>query len=121
MWTGCSSRRLCSCHDPHQGVGAGQCLEDAYILSFLLCHEKANADNLPVLLEIYDKMRREPAQLTSAKSEKLGDIYDLLPFKDDLDLKQVGKMIDDEFSWLGIGGALDDRQRTEDLIHKMLP
>ena len=33
---------------PHLGAGAGQCIEDAYLLAELLTHSETNHDNVEV-------------------------------------------------------------------------
>ena len=38
---------------PHLGAGAGQALEDAYLLSRLLSHPQAAASKLEVELHVY--------------------------------------------------------------------
>jgi len=43
---------------PHLSAGAGQGVEDAYVLAKLLCHPQANIYNLEAILQIYDTIRR---------------------------------------------------------------
>lgn len=42
---------------PHQGSGAGQAIEDAYILGSLLGHPKVTLDKVQIALEIYQQIR----------------------------------------------------------------
>lgn len=55
---------------PHLGAGAGQGLEDAYVLSHLLCHPDATVNNLEVRAEsqqadhfAHDRHRRYLARI----------------------------------------------------------
>lgn len=63
----CSKGRVCLLGDsfhastPHLGAGAGQALEDAYILSNLLGNV-GNAEDLPKAFEAYDAVRRPRSQ-----------------------------------------------------------
>lgn len=42
---------------PFQGSGAGQAVEDAYVLGSLLGHPAVTLKNLPTVLDIYQKIR----------------------------------------------------------------
>lgn len=42
---------------PHQGSGAGQALEDAYVLGSLLGHSSVTLASLPVALKVYEQIR----------------------------------------------------------------
>ncbi|KAJ7509595.1 hypothetical protein B0H11DRAFT_1960233 [Mycena galericulata] len=46
---------------PHQGSGAGQAIEDAYILATVLGHRSTTRETLPRALGIFDKIRRPEA------------------------------------------------------------
>ncbi|RDB27667.1 Salicylate hydroxylase [Hypsizygus marmoreus] len=46
---------------PHQGSGAGQAIEDVYILATLLGHPNTTRDTLDRALEIFDHVRRPKA------------------------------------------------------------
>jgi len=43
---------------PHQGTGAGQAIEDAYILSTVLGHRLTTRETITDALRIYDHIRR---------------------------------------------------------------
>lgn len=42
---------------PHQGSGAGQGIEDAYVLGSLLGHPSVTLGNIRTALEVYEKIR----------------------------------------------------------------
>lgn len=106
---------------PHQGIGAGQGIEDALVLGRLLTHPARTRDNVSILMEIYNQIRVEPAQKAIEKSRRTGEMYDLVPFKEEgMNLNKLGQAIGDEFSWLGLGGVEEDWKRAEGMIKEKL-
>lgn len=69
---------------PHQGAGAGMCIEDALILANLLKDVDA-IDDLPHAFTAYDKSRRQRTQKNVVTSQEAGQLYDFELFGDDLD------------------------------------
>ncbi|KZT08533.1 FAD/NAD(P)-binding domain-containing protein [Laetiporus sulphureus 93-53] len=61
---------------PHLGAGAGQGLEDAYLLAQLLGHPQTNPSNIEIVLQAYDRLRRPRAQMVWNGSMRAGEIYD---------------------------------------------
>ncbi|KAI0697527.1 FAD/NAD-P-binding domain-containing protein [Cytidiella melzeri] len=61
---------------PHLGAGAGQGIEDAYLLSQLLSHPQTTIDNLESVLEVYDTVRRPRAQSVWEGSVRAAEIYE---------------------------------------------
>ncbi|KAL2758484.1 hypothetical protein ACRALDRAFT_1075062 [Sodiomyces alcalophilus JCM 7366] len=53
---------------PHQGLGGGQGIEDAFILASLLTYRDARRDMLPDLLATYDEVRRPASQRVADQS-----------------------------------------------------
>ncbi|KIY62359.1 salicylate hydroxylase [Cylindrobasidium torrendii FP15055 ss-10] len=53
---------------PNQGAGAGQAVEDAYILATLLGHPSTKKENLSKALSIYDAIRRPFSQDIARRS-----------------------------------------------------
>ena len=61
---------------PHQGSGAGQAIEDAYILASLLADPNTTKETLPIALGVYDRVRRPQGtdiQERSRASERLSN------------------------------------------------
>jgi salicylate hydroxylase len=60
---------------PHQGAGAGMCIEDVYILSGLLseCHSK---DDVIEALHAYDETRRPRSQKLVKTSRQAGMLWE---------------------------------------------
>ncbi|KAI0639948.1 FAD/NAD-P-binding domain-containing protein [Trametes polyzona] len=61
---------------PHLGAGAGQGLEDAYLLSRLLSLPQISADNVEAALQVYSQIRRPRAQQVWERSLFAGSVYD---------------------------------------------
>ncbi|KAJ7625713.1 hypothetical protein FB45DRAFT_922131 [Roridomyces roridus] len=59
---------------PHQGSGAGQAIEDAYILATVLGHPSTTRETLARALRIHDEIRR-PAALGVQESSRLNGRY----------------------------------------------
>lgn len=82
--------RLCLLGDaahattPHQGAGAGVCLEDALILSTLL-KEVNDLEGLQKAFGVFDEIRRPRTQKLVATSKEAGMLYDFELEGDDLD------------------------------------
>ncbi|EIW79727.1 FAD/NAD(P)-binding domain-containing protein [Coniophora puteana RWD-64-598 SS2] len=66
-----------ACHamTPHLGAGAGQAMEDAYVLGRLLSHAAVNTQNIPRALRIYQDVRLHYAQHIAADSLANGFSY----------------------------------------------
>ncbi|RPD65133.1 FAD/NAD(P)-binding domain-containing protein [Lentinus tigrinus ALCF2SS1-6] len=62
---------------PHMGAGAGQGIEDAYMLSRLLGHPETNTQNIEAILEAYSRVRQPRAQMVWEGSRYVGRVYDL--------------------------------------------
>ncbi|GJE92729.1 hypothetical protein PsYK624_088850 [Phanerochaete sordida] len=63
----------------HFGAGAGQAIEDAYILGRLLAHPATDASNLRDALRIYDAVRRPVGNEVVERSLHVGLLYELVP------------------------------------------
>jgi len=61
---------------PHLGAGAGQGVEDAYVLACLLGHPQTTLSNLEAVLQVYDRIRRPRVQMVWDASARAGRIYD---------------------------------------------
>ncbi|EMD35773.1 hypothetical protein CERSUDRAFT_95996 [Gelatoporia subvermispora B] len=57
---------------PYQGAGAGQAIEDAYILASVLAHPGITMKTLPVALQVYNEIRRPFVQEVQRKSRESG-------------------------------------------------
>ncbi|KAK7682311.1 hypothetical protein QCA50_014514 [Cerrena zonata] len=71
----------------HLGAGAGQAVEDAYILGHILADPIVNKDNVIQALNVYDTIRRPIAHDVVEESLRLGGVYELDPtaMREDMD------------------------------------
>ncbi|KZM22605.1 Salicylate 1-monooxygenase [Ascochyta rabiei] len=82
--------RLCLLGDaahattPHQGAGAGMCIEDSYILANLI-NEVNDVGDLERAFKAFDQVRRERTQKNVTTSKEAGMLYDFELHGDDLD------------------------------------
>ncbi|KAG1776546.1 hypothetical protein EV702DRAFT_1109364 [Suillus placidus] len=63
-----------ACHamTPHFGAGAGQAMEDAFVLGRLLAHPLTTLDNVPAALKAYQDVRLPFAQFVARESARTG-------------------------------------------------
>lgn len=62
----------------HFGAGAGQAIEDAYVLGRLLAHRATDRANAADALRIYDAVRRPVASAVVERSLRVGLLYELV-------------------------------------------
>lgn len=69
---------------PHQGAGAGMCIEDSYIMANLI-KEANSIDDVQRAFHAFDQVRRERTQKNVTTSKDAGEMYDFELYGDDLD------------------------------------
>jgi salicylate hydroxylase len=67
-----------ACHamTPHFGAGAGQAIEDAFVLGRLLAHPLTTLDTVPAVLKAYQDVRLPFSQFVARESARTGHMYD---------------------------------------------
>lgn len=85
---------------PHQGAGAGQGLEDAWLLARLLADPQVLDAPLPKVLEAYDAIRRPRACLVQRTSHQAGELYELRESQTAADEGLLGQTLAERFAWL---------------------
>ncbi|EIN03928.1 FAD/NAD(P)-binding domain-containing protein [Punctularia strigosozonata HHB-11173 SS5] len=84
---------------PHNGAGAGQAIEDAYVLAKLFEHPACNAETIPDFLQAYEDVRRPRASYQQIHCRESGDIYEFAsPLGDDL--TKIDFHLRDRYSWI---------------------
>lgn len=97
---------------PHQGAGAGQAIEDAYVLGRALqdylrarSTAHARAHSLDEAMQVYQSVRAPRAEKVQLTSRQAGDLYQLqvaevdgLSYEDRLDV--VKGMIENRMKWI---------------------
>jgi salicylate hydroxylase len=61
---------------PYCGAGAGQAIEDAFVLGRLLAHPLTTLDNVLVALKAYQDVRLPFTQFVARESKRTGKMYD---------------------------------------------
>ncbi|ETW74981.1 hypothetical protein HETIRDRAFT_456460 [Heterobasidion irregulare TC 32-1] len=106
---------------PHQGLGAGQGIEDAYILCLLLAHRATTASNLMDVLEIYDRIRLPQAQRVAAQSLSNGLAYGfLLDRFEGMPLETIGQELGESVQWLmSAQGCQEEWAKAEAMMDEL--
>lgn len=60
---------------PYLGAGAGQAIEDAFVLGRLLAHPITTLDNVPAALKAYQDVRLPFTQFVARESKHTGNMY----------------------------------------------
>jgi salicylate hydroxylase len=89
---------------PQQASGAGQAIEDAYLLSSLLGHKLTNLSNVETALQIYDTVRRPIAEEVAERSLGNGRLFGLQLEGFDADkeperLPEIGDAVKQNWKW----------------------
>ncbi|EKM54679.1 uncharacterized protein PHACADRAFT_210465 [Phanerochaete carnosa HHB-10118-sp] len=113
----------------HFGAGAGQAIEDAYILGRLLAQPATNLSNVKDALRIYDAIRRPIASEIVERSLKMGFLYELstdgLPPGTDAakvhagdrdELQKVIKVMTDLWTWHSASMPEEDWLRAQEKL-----
>ena len=85
---------------PHQGAGAGQAIEDAYIIAGLLAHQSTTLANVDRALQAYEHVRIPVSQHVVDGSRLSGMMYQLQhpDYKDKY--PELGPAIDRQWEWV---------------------
>ncbi|KAG1845154.1 hypothetical protein F4604DRAFT_211000 [Suillus subluteus] len=109
---------------PYCGAGAGQAIEDAFVLGRLLAHPLITLDNVPVALKAYQDVRLPFAQFVARESERTGKLFDFHApgYYDGTDrgnereeMEILKEKIVDQWDWesKGEGGAVAEWEKAE--------
>ena len=105
---------------PHQGLGACQGVEDAFVLAKLLGHPFATKGTLEKALEAYDEIRRPAAQRVAQDGKPTGDILDWIhePCQG-LNLEEVGRELEKLTRWFKEGSCEDVAEEAVIIFEKL--
>lgn len=120
---------------PHQGAGAGQCLEDSLILSRVFgalykAHHPSSSSTLSspsqlrtklieTAFQAYDDVRRPRAQEQVLTSDKCGALYDLMDPILGEDIVGVVKHLNGRFEWIWRHDLEGDVQSVERIFKEL--
>jgi len=95
---------------PHQGAGAGQAIEDAYILASILGHALTTKTTLSQALAAYEHIRLPLANHVLRESRNSGLMYEFnSEYRDNYDT--LGPAIQAQWDWLGQTSPQDEVNR----------
>ncbi|KAH8111730.1 FAD/NAD-binding domain-containing protein [Phellopilus nigrolimitatus] len=118
---------------PHQGSGAGQAIEDAYVLASILAHPLTTLESLPAALKVYEAIRLPHANDVQRRSRENGKLYEFTdPRFADLDLgdgatssesdmqtlRKIGDAIFENWKWAWTTDIEDDRKKATALLEE---
>jgi len=89
---------------PFQGSGAGQSIEDAYLLATVLGHKATTLETVPRAPAIYDKLRRPFSSDVALRSRLTGQ---QCTFQVDVPLHELGDAMAKNWEWAWLT-ELDD-------------
>jgi salicylate hydroxylase len=100
---------------PHQGAGAGMCIEDAYILSELLSHCHSNVD-FERAIHAYDAVRRPRSQKLVKTSEEAGMLweFEMEGVGDDLEALKQNAL--ERMKWIWDHDILEDLEKAREIM-----
>lgn len=84
---------------PHQGAGAGQAIEDAFILSNLLGQVKT-ANEIEKAFHAYDAVRRPRSQKVVKTSRDAAAIYEFEDEELGTDLEKIRRRLEERYDWI---------------------
>jgi salicylate hydroxylase len=85
---------------PHQGAGAGQGLEDAWLLARLLADPSVLKGDARRVLDVYDEIRRPRACRVQRTSWEAGELYEYRDRQIEGDEAQMSTTLAERFDWL---------------------
>ncbi|TFK48371.1 FAD/NAD(P)-binding domain-containing protein [Heliocybe sulcata] len=112
----------------HLGAGAGQAIEDAYVLGRFLADPAVTIDKVTDILRVYEQARLPFANAIVANATATGYLYEFNgPGWDDNDrsnedekLHALGKQIEKQWEWQWTKDFREDWQRAERLLSGVL-
>ncbi|TWI48234.1 salicylate hydroxylase [Pseudomonas duriflava] len=85
---------------PHQGAGAGQGLEDAWLLAQLLADPRVSQASPTDVLKVYDEIRRPRACRVQRTSYEAGELYEYRDQQVGSDEALLSSTLASRFDWL---------------------
>lgn len=99
---------------PHQGAGAGMCVEDALIMAEVLREVKSKED-FERAFKAYDEVRRPRSQKNVVTSKEAGMLYEFELEGDDLE--KIEKNMSERMKWIWDVDLEAEIDRARKLFH----
>ncbi|OJA06098.1 salicylate 1-monooxygenase [Halomonas sp. QHL1] len=93
---------------PHQGAGAGQALEDAYVLASLLADANCHRHNVSTILSAFEQVRHSRTCKVQRTSHEAGDVYEYAGEGIGDDEAKLINNLETRFEWLWHHNPHDD-------------
>ncbi|MBT2772364.1 salicylate 1-monooxygenase [Halomonas sp. ISL-60] len=93
---------------PHQGAGAGQALEDAYVLASLLADASCDLHNVSDVLATFEQVRHARTCKVQRTSHEAGDVYEYAGVGIGADEAKLIENLEKRFEWLWNHDPHDD-------------
>ncbi|KII92414.1 hypothetical protein PLICRDRAFT_103799 [Plicaturopsis crispa FD-325 SS-3] len=100
---------------PHQGAGAGQAIEDAYLLASLLSQSSTNITKLGLALSAYEKVRLPMANAVLLGSYEAGMKYEFNSVFGE-DYASLGPAIQRQWDWVWKTTPEEDVDRARNIM-----
>jgi salicylate hydroxylase len=86
---------------PHaEGALAGQAIEDALFLTWLLSQPSIKRANLADALQVYDAVRRPRANKVTKTSFEAGEIYEFALERTGSDFSKLREELESRYNWI---------------------
>lgn len=102
---------------PHQGAGAGMCIEDCYILGELL-GDATDVDDLEKVFQAYDMVRRPRSLKLVETSREAGMLYEFEEPEGD-DLEAIARNAEQRMSWIWDTDISMDLKSAKSILKKL--
>lgn len=97
---------------PHQGAGAGMCIEDAYVMATLI-KDASTVHDVQRAFRAFEHVRKHRTQRLITTSKEAGMLYDLELLGDDLDRIEENFMTRMKWIWdIDLDGHVEEARRV---------
>ncbi|RFU30413.1 hypothetical protein B7463_g5920, partial [Scytalidium lignicola] len=104
---------------PHQASGAGQCIEDALILSRILALVES-PQQLPTAFSVYDSIRRPRAQKVVQTSQEAGQLYTFTHPEYSDNMERIVENFSQRFLWIWKHDLEGDAKKAESMFKELM-
>lgn len=102
---------------PHQGAGAGQAIEDAYIMTNLLGNANS-VEDIEDAFRAFDCVRRPRTQKVVVTSRDAGSLYDFEDETIGTDLDLLKRNLETRYNWIWDEDLLQQLKTAQDIMSR---
>ncbi|KAL2064814.1 hypothetical protein VTL71DRAFT_3954 [Oculimacula yallundae] len=100
---------------PHQGAGAGQAIEDAFVLSNLLGQIKTT-NEIEKAFHAYDAIRRPRSQRVVTTSREASALYNFEDEELGTDLEKISRRLKERYNWIWDEDLSQQLKKAQDVM-----